>query len=85
MKKHQKRFNYPASLVGCLHYNCLHQDIYGELTFPIQAVFLLSSPGTDFNGGEFILTEQRPRMQPKALVIPLQKGDAAIFAVNHRP
>jgi hypothetical protein len=66
-------------------YNCLHQDLYGELAFPMQAVFLLSSPEIDFSGGEFILTEQRPRMQSRAQVIPLQKGDAAIFAVSHRP
>jgi len=65
-------------------YNYLHQDLYGELTFPMQAVFLLSSPEIDFSGGEFILTVQRPRMQSRAQVIPLQKGDATIFAVSHR-
>lgn len=66
-------------------YNCLHQDLYGEHVFPMQVVFLLSQPGEDFTGGEFILTEQRPRMQSKAEVVPLCKGDAAIFAVHHRP
>ncbi|WP_420887386.1 2OG-Fe(II) oxygenase [Candidatus Paracaedibacter symbiosus] len=66
-------------------YNCLHQDLYGEHVFPIQAVFLLSEPEKDFTGGEFVLTEQRPRMQSKAEVVPLRKGDAAIFAVHHRP
>ena len=66
-------------------YNCLHQDLYGEHAFPLQAVFLLSSPGDDFSGGEFVLTEQRPRMQSRAEVVPLAKGDGAIFAVNHRP
>lgn len=66
-------------------YNCLHQDLYGEHVFPIQAVFLLSESGKDFIGGEFVLTEQRPRMQSKVEVIPLCKGDAAIFAVHYRP
>jgi hypothetical protein len=66
-------------------YNCLHQDLYGEHVFPLQAVFLLSSPSDDFSGGEFVLTEQRPRMQSRAEVVPLAKGDGAIFAVNQRP
>ncbi len=66
-------------------YNCLHQDLYGEHVFPLQAVFLLSEPGSDFDGGEFVLTEQRPRMQSRAQVLPLRRGDAAIFAVRERP
>lgn len=66
-------------------YNCLHQDLYGELVFPIQAAFLLSEPGRDFTGGEFVLTEQRPRMQSRAAVVPLRQGEAVLFAVNHRP
>jgi hypothetical protein len=66
-------------------YNCLHQDLYGELVFPLQATVLLSAPGEDFLGGEFVLTEQRPRMQSRASVVPLAKGDAVIFAVNNRP
>ena len=66
-------------------YNCLHQDLYGEWLFPIQAAFLLSDPATDFTGGEFILTEQRPRMQSRAQVVPLAAGEAVLFAVNQRP
>jgi hypothetical protein len=66
-------------------YNCLHQDLYGEHVFPLQAAILLSDPGRDFTGGEFILTEQRPRMQSRATVVPLARGDAVIFAVRHRP
>jgi hypothetical protein len=66
-------------------YNCLHQDLYGELVFPIQTAFLLSEPGRDFTGGEFVLTEQRPRMQSRAAVVPLHQGEAVLFAVNHRP
>jgi hypothetical protein len=65
-------------------YNCLHQDLYGELNFPLQAAFLLSEPGSDFTGGELILT-QRPRMQSRAQVVPLDAGEAVIFAVNQRP
>src|SRR5256886_8440046 len=63
-------------------YNCLHQDLYGEHVFPLQVTFLLSRPGEDFTGGEFVLTEQRPPMQSRAAVVPLAQGDAAIFAVN---
>lgn len=66
-------------------YNALHQDLYGEHVFPFQVVFLLSEPGRDFTGGEFVLTEQRPRMQSRAEVVPLRQGDAAIFAVHNRP
>ncbi len=66
-------------------FNCLHQDLYGELAFPLQAAFLLSRPGEDFEGGEFVLTEQRPRMQSRAEIVPLIQGEAVIFAVNHRP
>lgn len=66
-------------------YNRLHQDLYGEHLFPLQMVVLLSDPLTDFEGGEFILTEQRPRMQSRATVVPLHKGDAVVFAVNDRP
>jgi hypothetical protein len=66
-------------------YNCLHQDLYGALHFPLQAAVLLSRPGEDFTGGDFILTEQRPRMQSRVEVVPLAQGDAVIFAVNHRP
>lgn len=66
-------------------YNCLHQDLYGEHVFPLQAAVLLSEPGEDFGGGEFVLTEQRPRMQSRAAVVPLAKGDAVIIAVNARP
>ena len=66
-------------------YNCLHQDLYGDLAFPIQVAILLSEPGKDFTGGEFVLTEQRPRMQSRAEVVPLRQGDAAVFAVHNRP
>lgn len=66
-------------------YNCLHRDLYGEHVFPIQMAILLDQPGEDFEGGEFVMTEQRPRMQSRAMVLPLGKGDAAVFAVNSRP
>jgi hypothetical protein len=66
-------------------YNCLHQDLYGDFVFPVQATVLLSAPERDFAGGEFMLVEQRPRMQSKGEVVPLGHGDAVIFAVNHRP
>jgi uncharacterized protein len=66
-------------------YNCLHQDLYGEHVFPLQVAFLLSEPERDFTGGEFVLTEQRPRMQSRVEVVPLRQGDGVIFAVNQRP
>lgn len=66
-------------------YNCLHQDIYGAHVFPLQVAILLSEPGPDFTGGEFVLTEQRPRMQSRAEVVPLKQGDGVIFPVHHRP
>jgi len=66
-------------------FNCLHQDLYGELLFPLQATFLLSVPEKDFTGGEFVLVEQRPRMQSRAEVVRLQQGEAVLFAVNQRP
>jgi hypothetical protein len=70
---------------GAGDYNCLHQDLYGEHVFPLQAVFLLSAPDDDFDGGEFVLTEQRPRMQSRAEVVPLRQGDGVIFPVHNRP
>jgi hypothetical protein len=66
-------------------YNCLHQDLYGDMVFPLQTAILLSRPGEDFNGGEFVMTEQRPRMQSRAMVVPLKQGDGVIFPVRQRP
>jgi hypothetical protein len=66
-------------------YNCLHQDLYGEHVFPLQIAILLSEPEKDFTGGEFVLTEQRPRMQSRVSVVPLRQGDGVVFAVNYRP
>jgi hypothetical protein len=70
---------------GEADFNCLHQDLYGEHVFPLQVAFLLARPGADFTGGEFVLTEQRPRMQSRAEVVPLAQGEGVIFPVHHRP
>ena len=70
---------------GAGDYNCLHQDLYGDLVFPVQLTVLLSDPDADFAGGEFVLVEQRPRRQSKVDVVPLRQGDAVVFAVHHRP